>query len=130
VAAIALGKAEPIIRTGDLAPTIDFSDVRDVVRAYADILEKGKMGEAYNVCSGKGIALRSILAHFREKCPIPITITEDAARIRANKTSVKITGSHSKLTRDTGWNPSIPFTQTLDEIYDYWFRQLSVPTPQ
>jgi GDP-4-dehydro-6-deoxy-D-mannose reductase len=125
VAAIARKKLSPVIHVGDLSPTIDFTDVRDVVRAYAAILEKGKKGEAYNVCSGKGIALDSILSHLMKKCAVPIAVTPDASKIRAHKTSVKITGNHAKLTRDTGWTPSVPMEQTLDDIYQYWITHLS-----
>jgi GDP-4-dehydro-6-deoxy-D-mannose reductase len=125
VAEIALKKSSPHISVGDLSPTIDFTDVRDVVRAYAAILEHGKKGEVYNVSSGRGIALETILSHLLKKCATPIAVDRDASKIRANKTSIKITGDHSKLTRDTGWNPAIPIEQTLDDIYRDWMGRLS-----
>jgi len=125
VAAIALNKSAPRIQVGDLSPTIDFSDVRDVVRAYAAILENGRKGEVYNVCSNKGVALDSILSYLIKKCNTPIAVEHDPSRIRTHKTSIKITGDHSKLTRDTGWNPSIPIEKTLDDIFQYWTTHLS-----
>jgi GDP-4-dehydro-6-deoxy-D-mannose reductase len=125
VATITLKKAAPHIQVGDLSPTIDFTDVRDVVRAYAAILENGRKGETYNVCSNKGVALDSILSYLIKKCGTPIAVEHDPSRIRTHKTSVKITGDHSKLTRDTGWNPSIPIEKTLDDLFHYWTTHLS-----
>lgn len=125
VAAIALNKSAPRIQVGDLSPTIDFTDARDVVRAYAAILEKGRKGEVYNVCSNKGVALETILSYLVKKCGTPIAVEHDPSRIRIHKTSVKITGDHSKLTRDTGWNPSIPIEKTLDDLFLYWTAHLS-----
>lgn len=124
VATITLKKSAPGIHVGDLSPTIDFTDVRDVVRAYAAILDNGKKGEAYNVCSNKGTGLETILSYLTKKCTTPITIEQDESRIRTNKTSIKITGDHSKLTRDTGWTPAIPIEKTLDDIFQYWITQL------
>lgn len=125
IAAITLKKAAPRLQVGDISPTIDFTDVRDVVLAYAAILEKGKKGEVYNVCSNKGVALNTILSYLVKKCGTPIAIDHDPTKIRIHKTSVKITGDHTKLTRDTGWNPSIPIEKTLDDLFQYWTAHLS-----
>jgi GDP-4-dehydro-6-deoxy-D-mannose reductase len=125
VASIALKKTAPRIRVGDLSPTIDFTDVRDVVRAYAAIVDHGKKGGVYNVCSGRGAALDSVLSHLVSNCGFPITIERDASKIRPRETSVKIIGDHSKLTRDTGWGPVIPLERTLDDLFHYWTKHLS-----
>jgi GDP-4-dehydro-6-deoxy-D-mannose reductase len=123
-AEIALGKSEPRMRAGDLSPAIDFTDVRDVVRAYALILEKGRKGETYNVCSGKTMPLHDIIAALTAKAGVPVSIAQDEAKLRAHKTGKRTTGDPSKLTGDTGWQPEIPMEKTLDDIYRYWFSRL------
>ena len=126
-AAIELGKAEPHIRVGDTAPAVDFTDVRDVVRAYALVLDKGAKGGVYNVCSGKAAPLREILSAVVGKCGRKIRVDQDASRIKAHKTRQMTVGDHSKLTRATGWEPEIPLSKTLDDIYRYWLDILSRP---
>jgi GDP-4-dehydro-6-deoxy-D-mannose reductase len=128
VAEIALGKAEPLIRVGDISPAIDFSDVRDVVRAYYGIIEKGAAGQVYNVCSGRVLPLQELLAIITAKSGKKITVEQDQARLRMHKTSIKTIGDHSKLTRATGWEPEIPIEKTLDDLYRYWLSALTAPT--
>jgi GDP-4-dehydro-6-deoxy-D-mannose reductase len=123
-AAIALQKTEPRIRVGDLSPAIDFLDVRDVVRAYHLILERGVKGEVYNVCSGTVVSLNEILSALIAKSGKAIEILQDNARLRAHKTSIKVTGDRAKLTRDTGWSPEIPLEKTLDDLFSYWHAHL------
>lgn len=120
VAAIEAGAVDPVMRVGDLEPAIDFTDVRDVVRAYALIAERGVKGEAYNVCSGRAIALRDLLALMTGKSTNSITVKQDKARLKSHTTGNKTFGDHAKLTRDTGWIPEIPIEKTLDDLYRYW----------
>jgi GDP-4-dehydro-6-deoxy-D-mannose reductase len=124
-AAIELGKAEPLIRVGDVEPAVDFTDVRDVVRAYHCIMEKGGAGEVYNVCSGRAIALKELLAMIVAKSGKRIVIEQDAARLRQHRTGIKTVGDHAKLTRATGWKPEIPLSKTVDDLYRYWLTSLA-----
>ena len=123
VAAIEAGKADPVMLVGDYEPSIDFTDVQDVVRAYVLILEKGGRGEVYNVCSGTAIALRDLLALLTEKSPKEIIIKQDTARLKSHSTGKKTIGDHAKLTRDTGWTPEILIEKTISDLYKYWLFQ-------
>ena len=124
VAKIALGKSPPIIKVGDLESTVDFSDVRDVVTAYVSIVEKGKAGEVYNVCSGRGVDLHWILSYLIEKSSIKITIQEEIDRKRSHSTNRHLTGDNSKLKSDTNWENQFSLERTLDELYEYWIEKL------
>ncbi|MGA2505950.1 MAG: GDP-mannose 4,6-dehydratase [Chitinispirillaceae bacterium] len=128
VVAIELGKADARdarVRVGDTGPAIDFTDVRDVVRAYHLILENGCAGEAYNVCSGRAVPLKDLLSEIVRKASRKIVIEQDHTRDRLHKTGVKTIGDHSKLTRATGWQPEIPLSKTLDDLYRWWSASLS-----
>ena len=124
VAKISLGLAEPFVTVGDLNATIDFSDVRDVVHAYYLILEKGKTGAIYNVCSGNGVDLSWILGYLCDKAPIPVAVQHIDGKNREHKSNVKMIGSHRTLTGHTGWQPEIPLQRTLDELYAWWMGEL------
>ena len=111
-AKIELGRAEPVIRVGDVDQQIDFCDVADVVRAYHCILEKGCPGRVYNVCSGKATALRSLLDAIIAKSTKKISIVEDPARLHGRQGRRTTVGDHSLLTADTGWSPEIYLEKT------------------
>jgi GDP-4-dehydro-6-deoxy-D-mannose reductase len=114
----------PVIIVGDLMSTVDFLDVRDVVAAYVSIVENGKAGEVYNVCSGEGVELRWILSYLISKSDIEVTIQEDIEKKRSHSTNKLLTGDNSKLKNDTGWKNRIAMEITLDEIYEFWIKEL------
>lgn len=124
IAQISLGRAEPFLTVGDLNATIDFSDVRDVVEAYCRILENGKSGEVYNVCSGAGVALSWIIDYLGQKSLRQIAVQYRNDKKRDHKSNVKMIGSCAKLTAHTGWTPQIPFRTTLDDLYAWWIAEL------
>ncbi len=126
-AEIELGKAEARIWVGDTSPAIDFTDVRDVVRAYALIMEKGTKGEVYNVCSGTAVPLQELLTLITAKSGRKIVIEQDSTRLKMHKTGRKTVGDRSKLTRATGWEPEIPLSKTLEDLYRYWLSSCSLP---
>jgi GDP-4-dehydro-6-deoxy-D-mannose reductase len=128
-AEIALGRGEPVIRVGNLDAEIDFTDVRDVVRAYRAILEKGSPGEVYNVCRGRAVPLRFILDYLTAKAGRPVSIITAEEKLRTHKTSPRLVGDHAKLTAVSQWRPEIPIEKTLDDIYDYWMRELTTKSP-
>lgn len=111
------------ITVGNLEIVRDFVDVRDVVRAYHLLLQRGESGEIYNICSEKGYSLRSILHRMMEITGVDAEITVDETLIRPNDNLV-ITGSNRKINRQLGWKPSIDIQQSLQDIIDFWRAQL------
>ncbi len=125
VVQIELGKKEPVLLTGNLESTIDFTDVRDVVDSYYRILKSGKAGEVYNVCSGTGYTLEWILNYLTNKSSKNINIQHESVKNRNHATNRYLTGDNSKLKKHTGWNCTISMKKTLDDLYNYWMEQLA-----
>ena len=114
------GSAEPVLRVGNLAAIRDFSDVRDVVEAYLLLLERGRAGEVYNVCSGRGRSIRSILELLLASSRRQVTIEEDPELYQAlPKERIASVGDPARL-RALGWQPSHALEDTLAELLDYW----------
>ena len=119
VAAIELGLQEPVIRVGNIEAIRDFTDVRDMVRAYWLALEKCEPGEAYNICTGKGWKIKDLLDRLLSMTKAKIEVREDAARLRPSDVPILL-GDNSKFVKATGWEPAIPFEQTLRDMLEYW----------
>ncbi|TKJ43153.1 GDP-mannose 4,6-dehydratase [candidate division TA06 bacterium B3_TA06] len=113
------GQAEPLIRVGNLDAVRDFSDVRDIARAYTMALERCEPGEVYNICSGKGIKIRELLDMLIAQADVNITIKEDPARMRPSDVEFLI-GDATRFRAKTGWKPEIAFKQTLADLLDFW----------
>jgi GDP-4-dehydro-6-deoxy-D-mannose reductase len=113
------GKAPPRLRVGDIDITRDFTDVRDIVRAYLALLATGRNGEAYNVCSGVERSLRQIVEALSQACGIEVDIEVDTDRLRPSEQR-RMCGSPAKLRADTQWEPAVPFDTTLRDIIAYW----------
>lgn len=124
IAEILSQKREPVIRVGDLQTTRDVTDVRDVVRAYRDLLEKGRNGETYNVCSGKEISLRLILDELICLADVPVAVRQEETLLRTAEQR-RTCGSLDKIRKETGWSPSIPLTHTLQDTLSYWREGLT-----
>lgn len=123
VAQISLGRSEPVIRVGSLGTTRDLTDVRDVVRAYRLLLEQGRSGEVYNVCSNKETNMRSLLDQLIESSGISVRIEQDETLLRAAEQR-RTLGSHEKIRNDTGWTASIPLSRTIADMLSYWIDRL------
>ncbi len=108
------GKLDEIL-VGNLDAERDYTDVRDIVRAYRLLLEKGRSGEIYNICSGKARSGHEILEGLQKAAGTSVTTKEDPAKMRPSDTPV-IYGSSEKLTKDTGWEPEIAFETTLASV--------------
>ncbi len=119
LARIKAGLAEPVIRVGNLSAMRDFTDVRDMVRAYWLAVTKGKPGEVYNIASGKAIVIQELLEKLIELTDVEVEIQQDPERMRPSDVEILI-GDSSKFRADTGWEPEIPFEQTLRDVVDYW----------
>jgi len=122
IARIEKGLSEPVIRVGNLDVRRDYSDVRDVVRAYALLLEKGRTGEIYNVCSGKAVPLREVLDTLLGFSSRTVEVRTDPSKLR--KTDIPfLAGDGSKLRRETGWQAEIPLARTLGDLISGWRSQ-------
>jgi len=119
IAEIEKGVREPVINVGDLSCKRDWTDVRDFVRAYWLALEKGVPGEVYNVGSGVTRTVQSMLDLLLSMSSVSIKVRTDPTRMRPS--DVRILWSNSdKFKAQTGWEPKIPFEQTLRDLLDYW----------
>jgi GDP-4-dehydro-6-deoxy-D-mannose reductase len=119
IADIEKGKREPVLRVGNLEAQRDFTDVRDMVKAYWLALEKCEAGEVYNICSGKAWTIRKVLDHLLSLTKQKIEVRQDAARLRPSDVPILL-GDNSKFAKATGWKPEIPFEQTLRDMLEYW----------
>jgi len=115
--------ASPIIHVGNIDVSRDFSDVRDVVKAYTLLIERGKKNQIYNISSGKAVALRKILDNILSFSTITIQIEKDKSKLRKADIS-ELWGDNSKLLKETSWKPEIPLKQTLLDLLNYWRSQL------
>lgn len=118
IAEIMAGKHENVIYTGNLSAKRDFTDVRDVVRAYSLLAQYGKDGETYNVGSGKSIEIKTLLQKIISQSGENIRIETDPNKLRPIDIP-EIRADISKLKNDTGWQPNIPISQTLKEMLEY-----------
>lgn len=114
------GKHKPVIYTGDLTSRRDISDVRDVVRAYRLLLEKGRIGERYIISSGLSHKVEDIVDTLISMSKVKIIRKIDPSLTRPTDIP-DLVGSHDKITRDTGWEPEIPLEKTLQDLLD-WYR--------
>jgi GDP-4-dehydro-6-deoxy-D-mannose reductase len=121
LAAIERGDGPAVIRVGNLSAVRDFTDVRDVVKAYWLALEKGAVGETYNICSGKGRRVAEILDAYLRLSPKRIRVEKDRARFRPLDVAAMV-GDASRFRSRTGWKPQIPFSQTMSDLLEYWRR--------
>ena len=115
--AVARGARPPVLQVGDLDAVRDFSDVRDVVAAYAAVWERGVRGEAYNVCSGVGRSVRSVLETLIELVGVDVRI--DVVPERRRRVLVPaLVGSADQLTAATAWQPRIAWRDTLAAVVE------------
>ena len=128
IAAIELGLSPPLLEVGNLKPKRDFSDVRDVVRAYQMLLEKGRPGEAYNVCSGRARSIQDIVAKLRSFCKKGFRVSVKPSRRRIAD-ALRLVGSNYKLCNATHWKPKFDFDSTLYELFCYWKSELQRAIP-
>ena len=120
VAEIEAGDRDPVIFVGDLKPRRDFSDVRDIVRGYWLLLQRGEPGEVYNLCSGRSWSIQQVLDFLLDQSRVKgITVTVDPARLRPSDVMV-LEGDATKVRKATSWEPEIPLERTLRDLLGYW----------
>ncbi|HOK40529.1 MAG TPA: GDP-mannose 4,6-dehydratase [bacterium] len=123
IAEIEHGLKEPIIYVGNLEALRDFTDVRDIVKAYWIALEKCEPGEVYNICSGKAYKIKEILNILLSMTKMKIEVKQDPSRMRPSDVPILL-GDNTKFCKQTGWKPEISFEKTLEDILNYWREKL------
>ncbi len=111
------GEGGGTLLVGDLEVARDLTDVRDVCRAYALLLDRSVPGGTYNVCSGDAVPLKRVVELLVEAAGVPVTVERDPARIRPAEVRV-VAGDASELRVATGWKPTIPLEQTLVDMLE------------
>jgi GDP-4-dehydro-6-deoxy-D-mannose reductase len=119
LAEIEAGLRPPVLKVGNLNVKRDFADVRDVVVAYCELLEKGVVGAVYNVCSGRAVLLADLVKELQNNSEVAVSIELDSARVRLSDVP-QIVGDAGKLHKLTGWLPKIPLQQTMKDLLAYW----------
>lgn len=118
VIAVTQGKSKEVL-VGNLDAQRDYTDVRDIARAYRLLLEKGRPGEIYNVCSGTLHSGHDILNGIIKAADCQPIIKQDPSKMRSSDTPA-FSGSRQKITKDTGWQPEIPLQTTLADVVATW----------
>ena len=119
VAEIEKGVKEPVMYVGNLSAKRDFTDVRDIVRAYSALVQKGTAGETYNVGSGHAIAIQDLLNNILRLSTKEIKVEVDQNKLRPVDVPI-VEADVSKLTNDTGWEKKYELESTLKDILEYW----------
>jgi len=99
------------------------TDVRDTVRAYRAIVERGRPGRAYNVCSGRAIAIGEVVERLVAKARAAVAIRVDPARFRPSDLPI-VEGDPTRIRGELGWAPEIPLDRTLDDLLEYWRAEI------
>jgi GDP-4-dehydro-6-deoxy-D-mannose reductase len=119
IAEIEAGLRSPRIAIGRTDTIRDFSDVRDIVRGYWLAATKGESGEVYNLASGRGVSIQSIVDTLLSLSSAAIAVEEDPARMRPSDVPVQV-GNPSRAERALGWKTEIPLERTLADLLQYW----------
>jgi len=119
IAAIEAGLQSPELVVGNLEARRDLTDVRDTVRAYATIADRGRPGRAYNVCSGHALAIREVLEMLVMRARVAIQVRVDPARFRPNDVPLLL-GDSARIRDELGWTPLLRIEQTIDDVLGYW----------
>jgi len=121
-AEVARGKRTQLT-VGTTSVVRDFLDVRDVVTAYCELLAKGKTGEVYNVCSGRGVSIAEVIAMFAAIAKLDVPVVTDPALVRPVENTI-VVGSHDKITAAIGWRPRYSLEDSLREVYEHWHARV------
>jgi GDP-4-dehydro-6-deoxy-D-mannose reductase len=123
IALIEAGRQEPVIHVGNLSARRDFTDVRDVARAYYLAVTLGQPGEVYNIGSGRSYEIRAVLDMLVSFSHVSVRVQQDPDRMRPSDTP-DIRCDASKLCQATGWRPEIPLEQSLRDVLDDWRKKV------
>lgn len=107
------------IEVGDVDVTRDFLDVGDVLKAYLALLEHGRSGEIYNICSGVERQVRDLIMQMASLAGVDVELVQDATRMRRAEQR-RVLGCSEKLQKETGWKPGVSITETLQAVLSDW----------
>ena len=124
VVEIKLGRRQPTVSVGDIDVTRDFTDVRDVVRAYFALLRDGENGEVYNICSGREQSIRALLLRLAGIAGVEIAIQEDPKRLRKSEQR-RVVGDPGKMERATGWRSTTELDESLSLMLHQWEQEIA-----
>jgi len=124
IAEIEAGKRPPVLHVGNLDAVRDYTDVRDVVRAYWALLDRGTAGEVYNVCSGRGRRIRDLLEVLLAASGASVEVRVDKDRLRPSDVPALV-GDPARLREATGWQPRVPLEDSLRELLQDWRERVS-----
>lgn len=119
IALIEKGKQDPVIHVGNLEAKRDYTDVRDMVRAYHTAVLECEHGDVYNICTGNAVQIGEMLNTLLSFSKVKVKIEQDPARMRPSDVPILI-GDNSKFVGKTGWKPEIPFKKTMEDLLNYW----------
>jgi GDP-4-dehydro-6-deoxy-D-mannose reductase len=128
IATIEKGEAEPLLHVGNLEARRDFTDVRDMVRAYRLLLSSGDPGEVYNIGTGQAHSIQEMLDILLNLSDAPIEVRVDPARFRPVDAPITVCNP-AKVRAATGWTPGYTFEQTLSDVLADWRTRLGVAKP-
>jgi GDP-4-dehydro-6-deoxy-D-mannose reductase len=123
VAEIVCGLRPPAISVGNIDVARDFSDVHDIVRGYALLIERGRMGEVYQLCSGRAVFIRQLIEWLVSASAVPIEVRVDPSKVRPGE-SLALWGDSAKACLETGWSPEYELRTTLTDLESYWEEQI------
>ncbi|MBI5199200.1 MAG: GDP-mannose 4,6-dehydratase [Nitrospirae bacterium] len=123
IASIEKGLQKPVVYVGSLEAKRDFSDIRDIVKAYYLSLEKGEAGEVYNLGNDSAYSIREVLDILLSYSKIKVSIKEDPERMRPSDVPLLVCDS-TKFRKKTGWKPEIPLEKTLEDLLNYWRERI------
>ncbi|HXJ95831.1 MAG TPA: GDP-mannose 4,6-dehydratase [Terriglobia bacterium] len=123
VAEIACGLRPAVISVGNPDVGRDFSDVRDIVRGYALLMDRGRAGEVYQLCSGRAVTVGLLIECLTAEVPIPIEVRIEATRVRAGEATV-LWGDPARVRAEIAWSPEYELKKTLSDLEAYWEKQI------
>jgi len=113
------GLKKPIIKVGNLEAKRDFTDVRDMMKAYWLAVQKGEFGEVYNICSGNAVSIKELLNGLINMSRKEIKIKQDPKRLRSSEVLILL-GNCTKFIKCTGWKSEISFNSSIKDLLNYW----------
>ena len=119
IARIEIKKTPPVIKVGALDAKRDLTDVRDTVRAYMMLMDYGRPGRPYNVCSGRAYRIRDLLDDLIDLATVSVNVTVDESRLRPSDNPLLL-GNPMRINNEMGWKPRIPLKQTLKDLLEHW----------
>lgn len=123
IAEIEKGKREPVVHVGNLEAKRDYTDVRDMVRAYYLAVQKCDPGEVYNIATGTAWKIRDVLDLLISLAKVKVEVKPDPSRMRPSDVEILI-GDNTKFVQKTGWKPEIPFEKTMSDLLEYWRKNV------